>query len=476
MPTSFLKMNATDQSLLQSFAQHRCEDSFAALVSRHINLVYSAALRQVSDPTLAEEVVQSVFTDLARSAPTFGPQTAIQAWLHQVTRRTAIDVVRRESRRAAREKAAMQFARDHQPAEPWDSLAPVLDEAMQLLPDADRTVLLIRYFEDRSLQEVGAALGISDDAAQKRVRRALDRLRTLLEHRGVSTGAGGLGTVLAAHAITPAPAGLASAIAAIAVSNALISTSAPLAGGLLTMTSSTQAVVAITIAAALLTVVPPSWHAHRLNRENVRLRSELAALEDSGLREKEDASARLAAKEAELEQLREDRQELLRLRATAAERLHREKPTVPETLASPQAAAGYLSLPSRSPAEAMERFMQAARAGDEAATVRFSAWRRDDQVPDQVLEVVRNPNLRNATNSFARMLSARVLQSRTVGPDHERARLEFVLEDGSPVIREMEFMCEDGEWKPAFLVERSPSGSFSVSLIQGLTPEFGPAE
>jgi len=459
-------MNATDQSLLQSFVQSRCEDAFAALVSRHIQLVHSAALRQVGDPALAEEVVQSVFTDLARSAPTLGPRAVIPSWLYQVTRRTAIDVVRGESRRAAREKAAMQLAEDRQPARPWDSIAPILDEAMQRLSEADRTALLIRYFEDRSLQEVGAVLGISDDAAQKRVQRALERLRTLLQRRGISTGAGVLGAALASHGAVPVPVGLASAIAASAGSAALISTSMPLAGSLLTMTASSKVAIALTAAAALLTVVHQSRREHTLNGENLRLRSELAALEASGLHDRADAIAKLHALEAEIERMREDHQELLRLRAAVAGRIRSEKATPSEI--SPLSASN--------PAEALERFMQAALAGDEAAVARFSAWRRNDQVPDHVLEVVRNSNLQNATNSFGQIASLRVLQSRTVGPDRQRARLELVLADGDTTLREMEFLREQGEWKPAFVMERSPAGSFSVLLFQRLTPELGPIE
>src|SRR5256885_13445911 len=107
MPVAiYLETMTNDLELLREYARERSEEAFAALVQRHLDLVYSAALRQVRAPQLAEEVAQSVFIDLSRNASRLKPGTVLTGWLYQVTRRTAIDVVRRESRRQSREQLA----------------------------------------------------------------------------------------------------------------------------------------------------------------------------------------------------------------------------------------------------------------------------------------------------------------------------------------------------------------------------------
>src|ERR1039458_6806185 len=232
----YLQTMASDLELLEAYARENSEESFAALVNRHLNLVHSAALRQVRSPQLAEEVAQSVFTDLSRNAAKLKPDTILTAWLYQVTRRTAINVVRREARRQLREQIATEMntlntdslsRQSGTPADEWSQVEPMLDEAMATLDAADRTAVLLRYFENKSLREVGAALGTSDDAAQKRVSRAVERLREFLAKRGVTVGAGGLVVVLAANAVQAAPVGLAATIAtAAALAGATIATSA----------------------------------------------------------------------------------------------------------------------------------------------------------------------------------------------------------------------------------------------------------
>src|SRR5437773_1926031 len=173
-----MNMTASDLELLQQYARRDSEEAFAALVSRHLDLVYSVALRQVRSPQLAEEVAQSVFADLARNIHKLKPDTILTAWLHQVTRRTAISVVRRESRRQYRETIASEMTAlntlnadsgtGFQPI--WPHIEPLLEQAMDSLDDTDRSAILLRYFENKSLREVGQALGTSDDAAQKRVK------------------------------------------------------------------------------------------------------------------------------------------------------------------------------------------------------------------------------------------------------------------------------------------------------------------
>jgi RNA polymerase sigma factor (sigma-70 family) len=205
-------MSDTDLELLARYTQRHAEDAFAELVRRHLGLVYSAALRQVRSPQLAEEVAQSVFTDLARNATKLKPDTILTAWLYQVTRRTAIDVVRRETSRQLREQVATEMNAINATAADWTHIEPLLDEAMHALDDTDRTAVLLRYFENKSLREVGATLGTSENAAQKRLSRAVERLREFLARRGVTVGASGLMVLISANAVQAAPTGLALAI------------------------------------------------------------------------------------------------------------------------------------------------------------------------------------------------------------------------------------------------------------------------
>ncbi|MBE0544353.1 MAG: sigma-70 family RNA polymerase sigma factor [Verrucomicrobia bacterium] len=241
----------SDRQFLARYARDRAEDAFAELVRRHVNLVHSAALRQVRSPQLAEEVAQSVFTDLARNAhrlarggdaPSLGSLTP---WLYQVTRRTAIDVVRREARRQLREQIATEMNAISATTADWTHIEPLLDEAMSALDDTDRTAVLLRYFENKTLREVGQQLGTSDDAAQKRVSRAVERLREFFAKRGVTVGASGLAVVISANAVQAAPVGLA----------VTIFTAAALAGTTVAVTTIATATKAIAMTTLQKTVV-----------------------------------------------------------------------------------------------------------------------------------------------------------------------------------------------------------------------------
>src|SRR5213595_463672 len=112
-------MAKDDLELLEQYAKRGSEEAFAELVLRHLDLVYSAALRQVRSPQLAEEVAQSVFTDLARNAARLKPDTVLTAWLYEVTRRTAINVVRGEARRQLREQIALEMNAMNANADDW---------------------------------------------------------------------------------------------------------------------------------------------------------------------------------------------------------------------------------------------------------------------------------------------------------------------------------------------------------------------
>ncbi len=211
-------MMTNDTDLLGQFTREPAtragQDAFTALVDRHLSLVYSAALRQVRSPQLAEEISQSVFTQLAHHAASLKSGTVLAAWLHRVTHHAAIDVIRREGRRQAREQIACEMSRlmDDNPAD-WTLIEPLLDEAVQSLDETDRAAIIVRFFENKSLREVGETLGTSEDAAQKRISRALERLREHFVRHKIAAAAAGLAAVISTHAVEAAPAGLSSTIA-----------------------------------------------------------------------------------------------------------------------------------------------------------------------------------------------------------------------------------------------------------------------
>jgi RNA polymerase sigma factor (sigma-70 family) len=249
-------------------------------VQRHLDLVYGAALRQVRQPQLAEEIAQSVFTDLARQADRLKPNTVLAAWLYQVTLRTAVDVIRRESRRHVRERAAAatihmnsaDSSARNEAQEEWSSIEPLLEEAMNALNEADRAAILLRYFQNKSLREVGEALGTNDDAAQKRVSRGVDRLRAFFTRRGITIGASGLTVVISANAVQAAPAGLASGITTAALADTPAIVTAITATKTIAMTTLQKSLLGAVLAAAIGTGIYQA-------RQNSRLRAEVETLQ-----------------------------------------------------------------------------------------------------------------------------------------------------------------------------------------------------
>lgn len=216
-----------DHQLLRRYATERSEAAFGELVARYVNLVYSAALRQTGgDAHLAQDVAQVVFSDLARKAGSISDAVVLAGWLHRATRFAAHQLLRVEQRRRAREhEAVIMNGRAPNSGPDWEQIHPLLDEALDRLNRADRDALLLRFFDQRSLAEVGAALGSNEDAARKRITRALERLRRFLARRGATTTAAALSAALSVNAVVPAPAGL-----AITLTSASIAASAAGAG------------------------------------------------------------------------------------------------------------------------------------------------------------------------------------------------------------------------------------------------------
>jgi len=315
-------MTANDLDLLRQYARDRSQDAFTTLVNRHVNLVFSAALRQVRSPQLAEEVSQSVFADLARQAGDLQPDTILTAWPYQVARCRAVDVVRREARRQLREQIATEMNAMNASTADWTHIEPLLDEAMHALDDTDRTAVLLRYFENKSLREVGAAIGVGDDAAQKRVSRAVERLREFLAKRGVTVGAGGLVILISANAVQSAPVGLAATIAAaMTLAGTAVQTSTVIAATTKTiaMTTLQKTIITAALATAVGTGIFEVHQASQLRQQNQTLQQQqslLAGQIQQLQQERGDITNRLASLLAENRELNSGRNatELLKLR------------------------------------------------------------------------------------------------------------------------------------------------------------------
>jgi uncharacterized protein (TIGR03435 family) len=219
-----------DMELLNDYAAQNSEAAFAKIVARHLNLVYSVALRHVGNPHEAEEITQAVFVILARKAGALRKGTVLSAWLFHTARLTAANFLRSEIRRARREQEAFMQSQmpDHEPDEAWRQMSPLLDEAIASLGEADRSAVVLRFVEGREFKDVGAALGATEDSVRMRVKRALEKLRKFFAKRGVMLTAAAIAGALSANAVQAAPTALAAAVTTVAAAKG-ISVSIPTA-------------------------------------------------------------------------------------------------------------------------------------------------------------------------------------------------------------------------------------------------------
>ena len=250
--------------LLRRYVDDRSEPAFEELVKQHIDLVYSSALRQVSgDVPAAQDVTQAVFTELARHAPRLTRHTSLAGWLYTSTRYLAAKALRAEQRRRSHEQEAHEMNQLLQSPDPdttWQELRPLLDDAMHDLSDSDREAVLMRYFERLPLAEIGARLGLKENAAHMRIERAIDRLRAALAKRGVTSTITALALLLTGRAVASAPQELAAR-----VSRAALATAAATGGltwALLKLAGLLKGNALLTASAAVLVagfIVVPKW-------------------------------------------------------------------------------------------------------------------------------------------------------------------------------------------------------------------------
>jgi RNA polymerase sigma factor (sigma-70 family) len=268
-----------DRELVTDYVAKGSESAFRALVNRYLGLVYGTALRQVGDRGAAEEITQNVFMALARKAPRLHGMETLGGWLHRTTILESRARSRADLRRIQREGTAAELARvEAEGASLLDPVEPLLDEALLRLREPDRMALMLRFWDDRPLKEVGAALGVDEDAARKRVSRALDQITKFFTERGFQIGAAGCATALATSAPGAVPTGLATTVLnASLTAGASTSPLAVLGLKLMTLTKTQTAV-----ACALVVAVPLAVQ----HRAEARLDRDLAAVQKK-LREAE---------------------------------------------------------------------------------------------------------------------------------------------------------------------------------------------
>jgi RNA polymerase sigma factor (sigma-70 family) len=402
------------RTLLAQYVASGSEDAFGELAGRYLNLVYSTAVRLVDgDRHRAEDVVQTVFADLARLAKTLSPEVMLGGWLHRRTCHAAATLMRSERRRQHRERLAAEMqALQDQSGGDYDPIAPILDQAVNQLSAADRQVILLRYFEGQELRVLGQALATTEEAARKRVARAVDRLRKLLRRRGVAISGTSLAALLSAQAVTAAPTGL-----AVCVTGAALAAAATGSGNLLTvleimtMTKLKITVCALVVAGLGTTLVLDQRALARLREQNRALQERLGRY--TLVEQDHQRLSNLAAQSSARAALPPDQfQDLLKLRGEAglARRLNEENPKLRAENTKLRSAAKEANVAARKepedPAEAAFQRETKYRQnfGSQWGMLFITAASKNNgQSPDkweQVAGQMRPEELQLATNDF----------------------------------------------------------------------------
>lgn len=292
---------SADRELVGCYAREGSEAAFRALVSRHVNLVFGAALRQTGDPGIAEEITQNVFVALAQKAPRLAGHETLAGWLHRTAILESKSRLRSELRRQRREDTAAALAQIQSAGtSPAEDLSPVLDEGLLQLREPDRLALILRYLDERSLRDVGRALGIEEDAARKRVDRALARLAGFFRAQGFAVPAGASAATLAQASTVAAPLGLAATVSQAGLSAGTAGTgfASLLTVSLMKLSSlQTAGLCALVLAAPLAW----QWNQHR----DLSVRESLAfAAVSAAAQEREDLAGRIGRLRSELDAAR----------------------------------------------------------------------------------------------------------------------------------------------------------------------------
>ncbi len=318
-------MDATDAELLATFARNRNEDAFRELVRRHLGMVFATARRLVGDAREAEEIAQTVFQLFAEKAGTLVAGQPLAGWLYHTTRHHALHHVRSESRRRQREQLAVAMTPSSETSPPPDQLVEELENALTELPADERDILVLRFLEDRQLREVGRELGVSEEAARKRVSRALDRLREVFARRGITASTGAITVALLGQSGVGVPATLGASI----TTTILGGTAAAATAALVTQTTATTMnLFNLKTAAAILGAAAVTGTTTYLvqEREADQLRADYQTLTETHGKlavEQQEARELIQLRDEQIAALRRDVGDLPRLRGEV-DRLNRE--------------------------------------------------------------------------------------------------------------------------------------------------------
>jgi RNA polymerase sigma factor (sigma-70 family) len=328
-----------DHDLLRRFTLDRSEEAFAELVRRNINLVYGTAVRHVNgDAALAEDVTQEVFADLARKAERLLERPALKGWLYTSTRFAAAKVRRSEVRRRVRETEAHAMHEIDRTEEStagvkWEKVRPLIDDALETLGEDDREAVLMRFFEGRAFGELGATLHLTEEAARKRVERALDRLAEVLQKRGIASTGAALALALGSQAAVELPGRL-----VLEITRSVLPPRPAL--------SSWRTMVIPALAAALVVALASLIVAQR--RGNEALRGEIVQREQvrAAIIRLQRENQAMVREAAEVEMLRRDDAELAKLRQDLAA-LRRQMERATKTAQPHAVVSGKVGLPGR---------------------------------------------------------------------------------------------------------------------------------
>jgi RNA polymerase sigma factor (sigma-70 family) len=308
-------MDAPDIDLLRRYAEDGDEGCFEELVRRHLGLVYSTALRHLGgDPHLAQDVAQIVFTHLAQSAKSLLGHRALAGWLFRDAFFVASKLVRADRRRSDREKQALMAISDSMLDQTGTKdLLPILDEIISNLRPKERDALVLRFFQGLDFQSTAERLGISQHAAEKRVERAVQRLRALLAAKGVTASSAAIGSALLAGGLASTPPILAAAISLSSLASVAVGQSS----AWLTLASITI-MTKLKIAAAVLLIASASVPLIVQHNSIAKLRSENLQFQEAQRQLNERLTNSLPPQASidpgDLERFKAEHQELMRLR------------------------------------------------------------------------------------------------------------------------------------------------------------------
>ncbi|HEY3914581.1 MAG TPA: sigma-70 family RNA polymerase sigma factor [Verrucomicrobiae bacterium] len=334
--------DSTDHFLLQAYAENRSEAAFAELERRYFDFVYCAALRMVREEHAAQDVTQSVFMALARDARNLASRNVLAGWLHRTTQNLACNVVRSDVRRRSREQevASMNESASDESDALWERIAPQLDAALAHLSQNDRDALLLRYFQNKRICEVARILETTEHAAQKRVNRAVERLRKIMARYGVVAEASGLSVCISTHAVQSTPAAVASATSSAGIlARAALATETTTKGFMFLQKALVTTALVTTVGAALYALHLRSEIRSLQQRESL-LTSQL----DESQRERDEAVSRAALLQMQSESFQQGSRDLARLRAEVS-RLRVITPSTASTASATPPSQQWTNMP-----------------------------------------------------------------------------------------------------------------------------------